>query len=314
MNPQTTRIAFMGTPDFSAQILKALLKAQYDVVAVYTQPPRPVGRGYKVSPSPVYELALSHKIPLFTPPSLKTEEVQAQWKSLNLDVAIVAAYGLILPTPILEAPRWGCLNVHASLLPRWRGAAPIQRAILSGDSHTGVTIMKMDTGLDTGDILLMKKTPISSTMTAPHLLEKLSHMGAEALLEALPPYLSGTLPPVPQSHIGVTYAEKLSKMEGQLDWRLPASLLERKIRALNPWPGTWFDIGTDRIKVLDALVVPLHSPHPPGTILDDQLTIACGEEALQPLLVQKTGKAPLSVENFLRGYELPSRHLSYGPL
>lgn len=314
MNPQTTRIAFMGTPDFAAQILETLLKAQYNVVAVFSQPPRPVGRGYKISPSPVQELAQIHKIPVFTPESLKTEETQAHWESLDLDVAIVAAYGLILPKPILETPRWGCLNVHASLLPRWRGAAPIQRAILSGDRYTGVTIMKMDRGLDTGDILLMKKTPISPTMTTPQLQEIISHLGAEALLEALPPYLSGTLQPIPQPQEGITYAEKLLKIEGQLDWRLPASLLERKIRALNPWPGTWFEIGNDRIKVLEARIVPLPSPQSPGTILDDQLTISCSEDALQLLLVQKVGKAPLQADAFLRGYELPSRHLSYVPL
>lgn len=312
MNVGKPRIAFMGTPDFAAQILKSL-KAAYDIVAVYSQPPRPVGRGYKVSPSPVHKLALSLAIPVFTPRSLKTEEVQSQWKSLNLDLAIVAAYGLILPKPILEAPRWGCLNVHASLLPRWRGAAPIQRAILNGDTHTGVTIMKMDEGLDTGDILLMKEMPISDITTSIQLQESLSHMGAEALMEVLPLYLSGTLQPVPQPQLGITYAEKLSKKEGQLDWSLPASFLERKIRALNPWPGTWFDIGTDRIKVLDARVVPLSSPYTPGTILDDQLTIACSEDALQLLLVQKVGKSPLSVDAFLRGYELPSRHLSHGP-
>lgn len=311
MKPQKSRIAFMGTPDFAVPILTSLLKAGYNVVAVYTQPPRPVGRGHSVSSSPVQELAQLHNIPAFTPESLKTEEVQAQWESLSLDVAIVAAYGLILPKAILEAPRWGCLNVHASLLPRWRGAAPIHRAILSGDTQTGVTIMKMEVGLDTGDVLLMKETPISHTTTAPHLQKVLSYLGAEALLEALPSYLAGTLQLVPQPQVGATYAEKLSKSEGPLDWALPAPLLERKIRALNPWPGTWFDIGNDRIKVLDAVVVPLPSPHPPGTIVDDQLTIACGEQALRLLVVQRVGKAPLDVDAFLRGYELPSRHLSH---
>ena len=314
MNVKKPRIAFMGTPNFAVQILKSLLKAEHNIVAVYTQPPRPMGRGHKISPSPVQELAELQKIPVFTPQSLKTEDIQAHWKSLDLDIAIVAAYGLILPKAILEAPRSGCLNIHASLLPQWRGAAPIQRAILSGDRKTGVTIMKMDEGLDTGDILLMKETPISDTMTAVHLQKILSHLGSEALLKALPLYLSGALQPVPQPQVGVTYAEKLSKIEGHLDWRLPASSLERKIRALNPWPGTWFDIGSDRIKVLEALVVPLPSPHPPGTIVDDQLTIACGEQALKLLVVQKVGKSPLHVDDFLRGYELPSRHLSYGAI
>ena len=314
MNVQKTRIAFMGTPEFAAHILQSLLKNSYEVVAVYTQPPRPVGRGYKVTPSPVQKIAQAHKIPVFTPSSLKTEEAQTQWQSLNLDIAIVAAYGLILPKAILEAPRWGCVNVHASLLPRWRGAAPIQRAILSGDTETGVTIMRMDEGLDTGDILLMKRTPISNTMTASKLHQILAHLGAESLLSALPLYLSGELQSYPQPQEGITYAEKLSKTEGRLDWTLSASLLERKIRALNPWPGTWFEIGEDRIKVLEALVVPLASPYPPGTIVDDQLTIACGEQALRLLLVQKVGKSPLHVDDFLRGYELPSRYLSYASL
>jgi len=314
MNPEKTRIAFMGTPNFAVPILNSLLNTHYDVVAVYTQPPRPVGRGYKLSPSPIHEIAQTRKIPVFTPPSLKAEEAQTQWKSLDLDVAIVAAYGLILPKAILEAPRWGCINVHASLLPRWRGAAPIQRAILNGDSETGVTIMKMDEGLDTGDMLLMEKTPISPTTTSSQLHTTLSHLGAEALLKALPSYISGTLQPTPQPQIGITYAEKLAKKEGQLDWHLPAAFLERKIRALNPWPGTWFDIGNDRIKVLNAIVVPLPSPQPPGTILDNHLTVACGEQALRLVLVQKVGKSALHVDDFLRGYELPSRRLFYAAL
>lgn len=314
MKVEKTRVAFMGTPEFAAHILESLLKNSYNIVAVYTQPPRPVGRGYQVTPSPVQKIAQTHKIPVFTPSSLKTEEAQNQWKSLDLDIAVVAAYGLILPKAILEAPRWGCVNVHASLLPRWRGAAPIQRAILSGDTETGVTIMKMDEGLDTGDILLMKKTPISNTTTSSQLHQVLSHLGADALLSTLPSYLSEEIQPIPQPQQGITYAEKLSKTEGWLDWTLPASFLERKIRALNPWPGTWFEIGQDRIKVLEALVVPLTSPHLPGTIVDDQLTIACGEQALRLLVVQKVGKSPLHVDDFLRGYELPSRHLSYASL
>lgn len=314
MTPETTRIAFMGTPDFAVQTLKSLLKANYNVVAVYSQPPRPVGRGYKVSPSPVHVFAESRKIPVYTPPSLNTEECQAQWESLNLDVAIVAAYGLLLPKAILDVPQWGCINVHASLLPRWRGAAPIQRAILAGDKQTGVTIMKMDEGLDTGDTLMMKETPLSDFVTASHLQEVLSHLGAEALLEALPPYLSGTLHPVPQPEEGITYAEKLSKTESELDWHLPAPVLERRIRALNPWPGTWFHIGEDRIKALEACVVPLEASYPPGTIVDDQLTIACGDQALRLLCVQKVGRAPLAVGDFLRGYELPSHQLVHAAL
>jgi methionyl-tRNA formyltransferase len=309
MNHQQPRLAFMGTPDFAVHILKSLLQTKYQIVAVYTQPPRPVGRGYKVTPSPVHELAIAEGLPVFTPESLKPAEVQNQWSALDLDVAVVAAYGLILPKTILDAPRLGCLNIHASLLPRWRGAAPIQRAILSGDKETGVTIMKMDTGLDTGDTLLMKKIAIDDSMTTPGLFDTITHVGAEALLEALPLYLSGNLSPTPQPHEGVTYANKLGKEEGHLDWRLTASELERKVRALNPWPGTWFEIGSDRIKVLKAEVVAGPFPHPPGTVIDDKLTIVCGEGALRPLWLQKVGKAALPAEAFLRGYELPSRQL-----
>jgi methionyl-tRNA formyltransferase len=315
MSPHIPRIAFMGTPDFSVHILKALLKAPpYHVVAVYTQPPRPVGRGYKVTPSPVQMLASLHNISLFTPASLKTEEVQEQWKALDLAVGIVAAYGLILPKAILETPSWGCVNVHASLLPRWRGAAPIQRALLAGDKETGITIMKMNEGLDTGDILLMEKTPLHPSTTTLALFNSLAHLGAEALLRALPLYLDGRLHPIPQPQEGVTYAKKLEKKEGLLDWRLSATLLERKIRVLNPWPGTWFDIGKDRLKVLEADIVSHTGSQPPGTILDDQLTIACGEGALRLLWVQKVGRTPLPAKEFLRGYDLPSLCMSHGTI
>jgi len=300
------RIAFMGTPDFAAHILEALLKEPYNLVAVYTQPPRPVGRGYKLTPSPVHTLAEQHALPIFTPASLKSEDVQAQWKSLDLDVAIVAAYGLILPKAILDAPRKGCLNIHASLLPRWRGAAPIQRAILAGDKETGITLMKMDVGLDTGDMLYTEKVPLHDHTTTPHLLDLLTQAAIKAVSKALPLYLDEKLDPVPQPQEGVTYADKLTKEEGLLDWKAPASVLERQVRALTPWPGTWFEVGEDRIKVLEAIALPLTSSAPPGTILDHQLTIACGEGALRPLRLQKVGKSPLSTAEFLRGYPLPS--------
>lgn len=309
MNPQTTRLAFMGTPDFAAKILNSLFKANYPIVAVYTQPPRPVGRGYKITPSPVQSLAEAYNLPVFTPSSLKADETQKQWRDLDLDIAIIAAYGLILPKAILEAPKMGCINVHTSLLPRWRGAAPIQRAILEGDPVTGVTLMKMDEGLDTGDILVTRKISILPKMTSPELLDKLNDLATEALIEAIPAYLEGRLIPTPQPQEGITYAAKLEKREGILDWNLPAAALERKIRALNPWPGTWFTIGEDRIKVLDAEVVPLTSIEHPGRILDDRLTIACGENALRLLWVQKIGKSPLPTDEFLRGYEIPSKDL-----
>jgi len=310
MNP---RVAFMGTPDFAAHILKALLSEPYHLVAVYTQPPRPVGRGYKLTPSPVQTLADQHSLPIFTPTSLKPDDVKAHWKSLDLDIAIVAAYGLILPHAILEAPRMGCLNIHASLLPRWRGAAPIQRAILAGDKETGITLMKMDAGLDTGDMLWTEKVPLDGHMTTPHLLDLLTKAGIKALVKALPLYLEGKIDPIPQPEEGVTYADKLAKEEGLLDWTASASFLERKVRALNPWPGTWFEVGEDRIKVLEAIALPLSSSAPPGTILDNQLTIACGEGALRPLWLQKVGKSPLPTAEFLRGYSFPS-HLSHETL
>jgi len=303
------RIAFMGTPPFAAYILQALLEASYQIIAVYTQPPRAQGRGYKLTPSPVHELALQHHIPVFHPTSLKTEEAEAQWKSLDLDVAIVAAYGLLLPKTILEAPRQGCLNVHASLLPRWRGASPIQRAILAGDQETGITIMKMDQGMDTGDIVTTTAVPITTTATAPELFETLAQVGAQTLVAALPAYLNGDLLPVPQPAEGVTYAPKLTKEEGRLDWTLPAEVLERKVRGLAPWPGTWFTIRDDVIKVLEAVALPLTTSHPPGTLLDDQLTIACGAGAFRPLRVQKVGKAPVLTADFLRGYDV-----GHGPL
>ena len=314
MNPQSTRIAFMGTPDFSVPILGALFKAKYQVIAVYTQPPRPVGRGYKITPSPVHSFATSQNIPVYTPPSLKSEDEQKQWKGLDLDVAIIAAYGLILPKAILDAPKAGCINIHTSLLPRWRGAAPIQRAILEGDSETGVTLMKMDEGLDTGDILFKEKITITPKMTALQLQSALAHLATETLLKTLPLYLDGHLKPTPQPELGVTYAAKLDKKEGLLDWRLPASVLERKIRALNPWPGTWFTIGEDRIKVLEAEVVPLTPPERPGKILDNHLTIACGENALRLLWVQKIGKSPLPTDEFLRGYEFLTRDLLHATI
>lgn len=304
----------MGTPPFAAHILSALLKASYRPVAVYTQPPRPCGRGYKVTPSPVHELAASQNLPIFTPASLKSEAVQNEWKSLELDIAIVVAYGLILPKSFLEGPRLGCVNVHASLLPRWRGAAPIQWAILSGDSKTGVTLMKMDEGLDTGPILSTEEISLDHATTTPYLFEKLADLGAEALVKTLPRYAEGTLSPVPQPTEGVTYAEKIKKEEGHVDWTLCAEVLDRQIRALNPWPGTWCKVGEDRLKILEA--IPLMGEafsSCPGTVLDDHFTVACGAGALRVTKVQKQGRAPLSAEEFLKGYSLPPR-LPHAPL
>lgn len=309
MDLKQYRVAFMGTPQLAVSILKSLLKTNCQIVAVYTQPPRPTGRGYKVTPSPVQEFADAAHLPVFTPTSLKENEEQERWRTLNLDFAIVAAYGLILPKEIIDSPRWGALNVHVSLLPRWRGAAPIQRAILAGDQETGITIMKMDEGLDTGDILHQRKMKLDPSSTTASVLKEFEQLGPQTLLEALPLYLSGELKPHPQPEAGITYAQKLDKSEGQLNWNDPASLIDRKIRALSPWPGTWFDIGNDRIKVLKGEVILLNHDQPPGTILDDKLTIACSENAFRPLILQKVGKSAMPVEDFLRGYELPTQNL-----
>ena len=298
------RLVFMGTPDFAVPILESLRDAGHEVAAVYSQPPRPAGRGHKEQPSPVHTYAARHEIPVRTPTSLKSAEAQAEFAALEADVAVVAAYGLILPRAILEAPRLGCLNVHASLLPRWRGAAPIQRALLAGDAETGVTIMQMDVGLDTGAMLLTDKILLLPDATASWLHDMLAAMGARLIVDALERLDEGTLTPVPQPEEGVTYAHKLAKDEGHLDWRLPAVELERKVRALNPWPGVWFDLGSERVKVLDAVLAPLDGA--PGTVLDDQLTVACGKYALRPVRVQRAGKAPMSTGEMLRGHAIPA--------
>lgn len=299
------RIIFMGTPAFSVPTLQTLLSSRHQIVAVYSQPPRPSGRGHKVQNSAIHQLALSAGIPIFTPASLKTEEVQALFASHKADIAIVVAYGLILPKAILEAPRLGCLNVHASLLPRWRGAAPIQRAIEAGDVETGITIMKMDEGLDTGPMLIKKSLPLLPDTTAANLHDMLSKMGGPLLLEALEAYISGNLQPTSQPAQGVTYASKLTRDEGQIDWRMSAEIWGRKIQALTPWPGVWFDHEGTRLKVLEAKVIPNMKGNP-GTVLDDQLTIACGEGALRIQILQRPGGGALDAASFLRGYSLPT--------
>jgi methionyl-tRNA formyltransferase len=297
------RLAFMGTPDFAVPILQALISAGHDVVAVYTQPPRPAGRGHREQPSPVQRAAEAAGIPVHAPAKLDAAE-QEKFRALGLDAAVVAAYGLILPKPVLEAPRLGCLNVHASLLPRWRGAAPIQRAILAGDKETGVTIMQMDEGLDTGPILLAESVPIGRETTAASLHDALSVLGARLIVRALSARAEGTLVPRPQPLDGVTYAKKLSRDEGRLDWSKPAVELERAVRALNPVPGVWFERAGERIKVLAAAVVDRRSGSP-GTVLDGALTVACGAGALRLTKLQRAGRAAVDAEAFLRGYALP---------
>lgn len=301
--PSTTRVAFMGTPEFALPSLKALLNAGYDVVACYSQPPKPMGRGHQVQEMPIHAFAKSKGIPVFTPKSLKSKDEQERFSSLNLDIAVVVAYGLILPKDILDIPKYGCVNVHGSLLPRWRGAAPLHRALLAGDKKTGISIMQMDEGLDTGPVILTEEFPIVESMTAQDLHDQMALLGEKALVSALPGYLDGSLIPEPQSEEGATYASKLEREEGLLVWTEPASMLLRKIKALNPWPGVWFEHLGHRIKVIDAVIDTQSGP--PGTILDNQLTIACADHSLRPTRVQKAGKSPMKTEELLRGYELP---------
>jgi methionyl-tRNA formyltransferase len=297
-------LVFMGTPDFAATILAGLIAAGHRVAAVYTQPPRPAGRGHRLQPSPVEALAARHGLPVKAPTTLRDPAAQAEFAATPADAAIVAAYGLILPPPVLQAPRLGCLNVHASLLPRWRGAAPIQRAILAGDSQTGVTIMQMDEGLDTGPILLQQTIAIEPDATAGRLTEQLAQVGARLMPAALDGVAAGTLQPRPQPAEGVTYAAKLRREEARLDWRLPAVPLERQVRAFDPWPGAWFEGRGERIRVLAADIV-ASAAGEPGTVLDEHLTVACGVGALRPMQLQRPGRAPLDGAAFLRGFALP---------
>ena len=302
-------LVFMGTPAFAATILRALIDGGHHILAVYTQPPRPAGRGHRPQPSPVQLRATRHQLLVRCPVSLRTEEAEAAFSALGADAAVVAAYGLILPGAILLAPRLGCLNVHASLLPRWRGAAPIQRALLAGDAETGITIMQMEEGLDTGPILLQQALAIPPGATAAGLTAELAPLGARLILNALQGVAAGTLGRRPQPHEGVTHARKIGHEDGRLDWRLPAVSLERQVRALDPWPGVYFEspahrrVG-ERIRVLGAIALPAEPGSIPGTVLDDDLSIACAEGAFRPLRMQRPGRAPLDTAAFLRGFPI----------
>jgi methionyl-tRNA formyltransferase len=297
------RLAFMGTPDFAVPSLEALIAAGHDIAAVYCQPPRPAGRGHRPVASPVQRAAEAAGIPVRVPERLDTAAA-AGFAALALDAAVVAAYGLILPKAVLAAPRLGCVNIHASLLPRWRGAAPIQRAILAGDAETGITIMQMDEGLDTGPMLLKEAVPIGSSMTAQQLQDRLAALGARLILPALDGLAAGRLVPEPQPAAGATYAKKLRREEAALDWRRAAESLERQVRAFDPWPGAFFTYADERIKVLAASVEPAAAGAAPGTVLDAALAIACGDGALRLLRLQRPGRAPLPAEAFLRGYPI----------
>ena len=292
------RIIFMGSPDFAVPSLDALVEAGHEVVAAYCQPPRPAGRGKADRKTAVHERAEQLGIEVRHPKSLRNDEEQARFRALDADLAVVAAYGLILPKPILDAPKAGCINVHASLLPRWRGAAPIQRAILAGDDVSGVTIMRMDEGLDTGPMLLKRELPIFGK-TAGQVTEELAKIGAAALVE----WIDNPSPPVPQPEEGATYASKIDKAEARIDWSRTAEEIERQVRAFNPVPGAWFEVDGERIKLLAAENA--RGVAMPGETLDDQLTIACGSGALRPTLVQRAGKGAMSLEELLRGFAIP---------
>ncbi len=291
------RIIFMGSPDFAVPSLNALLEAGHEVVCVYSQPPRPAGRGKGDRKTAVHERAEALGIEVRTPRTLRNEEEQERFRALGADLAVVAAYGLILPRPILEAPRMGCINVHASLLPRWRGAAPIQRAILAGDEVSGVTIMQMEEGLDTGPMLLTRELSLESK-SAGQVTEEMAKLGANALVDWL---AEQTLPTV-QPEEGVTYAAKIDKAEARIDWSRSAVEIERQVRAFNPVPGAWFEANGERIKLLRAEVV--EGAGAPGEVLDDQLTIACEDAALRPLSVQRAGRAAMTPGELLRGFPI----------
>lgn len=297
------RIIFMGTPDFSVPILSEILAQGHEVRAVYTRAPKPAGRGMELKQSPVHTLAARAGIPVHTPKSLRNDEEYARFAAYDADVAVVVAYGLILPKTILDAPREGCLNIHASLLPRWRGAAPIQRAIMAGDVVTGVMVMKMDEGLDTGPIAMSERFAIGPQMNAQDVHDGLSRLGADLIVRALSAVARGSLHYVPQAQEGVTYAHKIDKAEARIDWHKSASEVHNHIRGLSPFPSAFCEIdvgrGPERIKILRAQIA--QGAGPAGTILDDVLTIACGQGAVRMTHVQRAGKAPLVAADFLRG-------------
>lgn len=296
------KIIFAGTPDFAAKHLEVLLNSPYQVVGVFTQPDRPAGRGKKLMPSPVKVLAEAHGLPVFQPESLRNAEQQQLVADLNADVMVVVAYGLILPANVLEMPKLGCLNVHGSLLPAWRGAAPIQRALWAGDTQTGVTIMQMDVGLDTGDMLLKVSCPILPQDTSASLYDKLAELGPQALLESLHQLSQNTLLPEKQDDSLATYAHKLSKEEARIDWNLPAITLERCIRAFNPWPFSYFVISDQNIKVWRASAIASDEKFIPGTIISaakSGIQVATGEGILNLEIMQPAGKKPMSTQDLL---------------
>ena len=299
---QPLRIIFAGTPDFAARHLQALIDSEHQIVGVYSQPDRPAGRGKKLKASEVKELALQHDLPVFQPASLKSDDALSELSSLNADIMIVVAYGLLLPKAILEAPRLGCLNVHGSILPRWRGAAPIQRAIWAGDEETGVTIMQMDEGLDTGDMLHISRCPIDATETSASLYAKLADLGPSALIETIAKLANGEITAQVQDDQQANYAKKLSKEEANIDWSMDASQIERNIRAFNPWPVCFTQMGDNTVKIYQANV--FEQQGNAGTVLQSDkhgIVIACGTNALNITQLQPQGKKPMAITDFLNG-------------
>jgi methionyl-tRNA formyltransferase len=293
------RLTFMGTPDFAVPTLLELAAAGHEIVAVYTRAPKPAGRGMELQPTPVEREARRLGLPMFTPKTLKDEAAHAAFRAHKADAAVVVAYGLILPKPILEAPRLGCFNVHASLLPRWRGAAPINRAVMAGDGESGVTIMQMDEGLDTGAMAMADRVSIQPDMTAGDLHDALARLGADLMLRAFAAAERGSLSLTPQPEAGVTTAAKINKNETHIDWSKPWQQVHDHIRGLSPFPGAWFEFGGVRVKALRSTMG--EGKGAPGTVLDGSLTIACGDGAVRLVQVQRAGKQPMAAEEFLRG-------------
>ncbi len=302
------RVVFMGSPDFSVPVLEALVSAGHDIAAVYCQPPRPAGRGKKDRPTPVHARALELGLDVRHPKNFKAEEDRADFAALEADIAVVVAYGLILPQAVLDAPKQGCLNIHASLLPRWRGAAPIHRAIMSGDAETGICIMQMEAGLDTGPVLLREATEIGAQETTGALHDRLSQMGADLIVTALSdlPNLVAEVQP----DAGVTYASKIDKAEAEIDWTLPAEDVDRQIRGLSPFPGAWSLYGDSRVKLLGSCVV--DGTGQAGEVLDDAFTVACGTGAVQISRAQRAGKGAQDRDVFLRGHPLETGRIMKG--
>ena len=294
------KLVFMGTPKFSVPALQALNESSHQICAVYSQPPRPAGRGKKLKVSEVHREALDMGLTVHHPKNFKSEKDQTIFRNLNADVAVVVAYGLLLPKPILSSPKLGCVNIHASLLPRWRGAAPIQRAIMEGDDETGICIMKMDEGLDTGPVLSSRKIQITENDTAKILSERLSLLGSNLIVEVLDKLSDYKVQN--QSTVGITYASKIHKSEAKIDWSLPAQTIDRKIRALSPFPGAWTEINGERVKLLASKVI--DEENEPGMVLDTGFSIACGQKAVEITEAQRPGKSAQKSDVFLRGFRL----------